>query len=373
MNRRIINWYSEGVIYSLGHVDAKLLTAAVNLSGLKYSHWTDRDYELIKTIANGTNMIKTYIMDHCPVQEMVSELTNLTAVCKSLVQDPASKAVLYDQDTSYEFHQLVVATLLSYGKALNALCAARKGGLKDIQIQVTLAERVWYCAGTLWRISYSGMLRHHLEVLNKKRWFTEPVYDEESIIRFRNYTGFDHPFKRPAVHDLDDEDGDDKNDAINSVDKEFGGMEESPTASMAYKWFHVQVDSWESLSILLKHATMSSTCMQISLLAVKPPDLNPALCKLSKWQPAVRHLIAKHAPHANGKPIDAEVVIRYLNKQIELHPKVYSNFKADIPRWRASIHCETIIPTLLCLLENHPHCGCCVKELLKVYMWSHFC
>jgi hypothetical protein len=98
-----------------------------------------------------------------------------------------------------------------------------------------------------------------------------------------------------------------------------------------------------------------------------------SVCKLSKWQPVVSHLIAKHAPYADGKPIDAEAVIHYLNKKIKLHLKVYSDFKADIPCWRASIHCKTIIATLLYLLANHPHCGFCVKELLKVYMWSHFC
>jgi hypothetical protein len=49
---------------------------------------------------------------------------------------------------------------------------------------------VWHCATILWRIAYSGMLRHHLAVLNKKNWLVVPIYNKGNIELFQNFTGF---------------------------------------------------------------------------------------------------------------------------------------------------------------------------------------
>ena len=50
-------------------------------------------------------------------------------------------------------------------------------------------------SGILWRIAYSGIRRHHLRVLNKKSWLVVPIYDEDNIETFQQFTGFDHHVK----------------------------------------------------------------------------------------------------------------------------------------------------------------------------------
>lgn len=147
-------------------------------------------------------MIKHNIMDHCPVKGMVSELTHLVAKCRHVVAQGTRKIevqLLYDETTCFEFHQLVVATLLAYGGALNVLYATQKEDERDLQNEVTLVRRVWHCATFLWWIAYLGTLRHHLGVLNKRGWFVVPIYDDGAIETFQQFTGFDHHVKRPVV------------------------------------------------------------------------------------------------------------------------------------------------------------------------------
>jgi len=121
-------------------VNKEKLKATVGWSGVGYTTTGRRDHELIKAIlAEKSDMIKYHIMDNCPVKEMVSDLTHLVATCKRLVvQDITGSGLqLYDQTMCSKFHQLVVATLLAYGKVLDALYATWK---KEVtQNKVTLA------------------------------------------------------------------------------------------------------------------------------------------------------------------------------------------------------------------------------------------
>jgi hypothetical protein len=70
---------------------------------------------------------------------------------------------------------------------------------------------------------------------------------------FQQFTGFDHHVKYPVVHSsLEDEDEE------HNEDEEFLRITGSSVDAtlISWRWFHVQVDHWEVLSLLLQHATI---------------------------------------------------------------------------------------------------------------------
>ena|ERR1700735_1536489 len=138
-------------------------------------------------------------MDHCPASNLVSELTHLAATYRHSVDHHHSISPnnmdLYNQDTCIKFHKLLVATLLAYGKALETLCAAYKGGF--LASMVTSAWRVWYYITILWGITYSGVLHHHLEVLEQCYFLIIPRYKHIGL--YQGFTTFAHPDYQMAL------------------------------------------------------------------------------------------------------------------------------------------------------------------------------
>jgi phosphopentomutase len=122
-------------------------------------------------------------MTPCGHLELSSGLTHILAAFRETL-DPSAKESdgltrnVYNEDTCWEFHQLLLATLLSYGKALILLgkindilqpnsTRRRKGrristmaNLDDLmQQREEYTERAMLCGIVLWRLAYSGMLR----------------------------------------------------------------------------------------------------------------------------------------------------------------------------------------------------------------------
>ena len=294
-------------------------------------------------------------MDHCPAKGMISQLPCLVAACKDWVeQGPSGSEVqVYNETTCFEFHQLLVATLLAYGKGLDALYTARAKG--DAQTMVLLARRVWHCATLLWRIAHSGILHHHLGVLNKKGWLTVPSYDEGNIQMFQQFSGFDHhayPMKHPIAKGrlgaIDDE-------------REFSSVKTSYAndALIFRKWLHIQVGDLEALSIQSNYATIPDAPIQINLLAVKRPHRDPCFCRGAKWVHTVKTLIDEQAPTlTNGKRINADTVIDYLRskivtaQQVKCFPTIFHKFNNANLSWRASIHCEAAMASLVKFIDH---------------------
>jgi hypothetical protein len=80
---------------------------------------------------------------------------------------------LYSRDTCFEFHQLLVSTLLDYGKALDKSDDAHGKHLKQpneqklVQEMVDCANQIWERGRLLWAIAYSQILEDHLDVLRR--------------------------------------------------------------------------------------------------------------------------------------------------------------------------------------------------------------
>jgi hypothetical protein len=85
----------------------------------------------------------------------------------------------YNKETCFEFHQLLVATLLAYGKALEELCDIKPSkAMPDFQKRL---QQVWICGLLLWRIVNSKMIGHHLYILHEGNWLQEPTNDRSTV------------------------------------------------------------------------------------------------------------------------------------------------------------------------------------------------
>ena len=108
----------------------------------------------------------------------------------------------YDITTCTKFHQLLVATLLPYGKVLCALPAAArrmaKTGKSTMDDFAEKLDKVWRCDRLLWVIASSRMFRHHLVACQGD--LSLPTHDDS--LSYRGFTNF-NPTKGPAHADVD--------------------------------------------------------------------------------------------------------------------------------------------------------------------------
>jgi hypothetical protein len=102
---------------------------------------------------------------------------------------------LYNRDTCFEFHQLLVSTLLSFGKGLEEYEKAyhdhqSKQDPKSFAVLVSCAQQVYECGILLRSIAYSRILENHLIVLHDEGLLTWPVNSKESLGLYFAFTGF---------------------------------------------------------------------------------------------------------------------------------------------------------------------------------------
>ena len=119
--------------------------------------------------------------------------------------------------------------------------------------------------------------------------------------------------------------------------------------------------------------------MDITLLALKPPDRHPSHCQRTAWESTIKSLIDAKSPSlSNGDSIGADAVIAHLKRKIESQVNVrgemnsiladFRKLHAGAPHWQAVPHCEAIIASLL----TYPDSLCCtedVRERLKVVFY----
>jgi hypothetical protein len=147
----------------------------------------------------GDAEIQDIIMKTCLVASVRSPITSLLSMCHTMQmltrQEGQARlqgvSALYNKTTCFEFHQLLVATLLSYGKVLNKFVKAMKGKTQpDLQNLVCIADEVWACTTLLWSIVYSHILENHLDILHQNRWLTLPINWGFSV--YCDFTTFKH-------------------------------------------------------------------------------------------------------------------------------------------------------------------------------------
>jgi hypothetical protein len=170
MYRRITHWFAQGFIYHLSRVEENALRAAVEPN---VTAWRNDSRLSTKLITK---------------EEYNSTFPSLFSACQSMQSMPwpsepersMERSGLYNTATCFEFHQLLVSTLVDYGKALEKLADAHTTYL-DQQNEQNLAKmeeyltNIWQYGQVLWAITYSWILEDHLRVVRKSGWLPLPV------------------------------------------------------------------------------------------------------------------------------------------------------------------------------------------------------
>jgi hypothetical protein len=149
MHRRIHHWSSQGFIYYLGQVDEAALRDAAPAASpllndsplsmkLKSMDRKNAIQKFVTTTSTGMPLAITSLLTACRDMEMMPRREGL--------DDEDEVSGLYNKTTSFEFHQLLVSTLLSFGKALEGYADARGKCFEDL---VDRAEEVYTCGALL--------------------------------------------------------------------------------------------------------------------------------------------------------------------------------------------------------------------------------
>ena len=222
MHRRIHHWSSQGFIYYLGKVDETALRdAAPAASPLR------NDFPLASMLVDldDTNDIQKFVMTRTG---MPLEIPSLLTASRDMEMMPRREGLekkdeesgLYNKTTCFEFHQLLVSTLLSFGKALEGYADARGKRFEDL---VDRAEEVYTCGNILWSIGYSRILRSHLKVLCREGWLRLPVNSKNDLDKFFVFTDFTNSKDQVIVQPTDEVNED--TDEAGSSDE--GGVDDS--------------------------------------------------------------------------------------------------------------------------------------------------
>jgi hypothetical protein len=397
MRRRISHWSSQGFIYRLGQVDEIALRAAVWPAVSPLRNDVALSSRLI--LMDNDNTLQDVIMAMCPRTNMRSTLTSLLTACRDMqTRDGRARSGvsgLYNRATCFEFHQLLVSTLICFGKALDTYAHAytRHQGMPDPQSTAELvncAKVVEACGYLLWLIAYSRILEDHLKILHRNRWLALPVNTVDQLALFFQFTTFEHIQEQVVVQPTGEDDGgadeaggdggggveDGKNEdeefmtiANNAIQSDCTNLAQTFLA-----WIRLQVDRWQAsrkITSFMKRARTPP--VDLTLLVVKHPKPLSTDNAVEPWRSTVRSLCAT-APTA--ETLDPEETIYLLEDMINKWSDVqganniFQRFKTGITyKYNATIHCESAIAAL----DKFPD-GVVGDEILKdhIRVWFHF-
>ena len=122
----IVHQSSQGFISNLGQItkeDIKDKFAFFKSSAATLPKQNDSALGLLLISMAEDDQIEPFIMMPCGCPKLFSGLTNILAVFREILSPSAKESDrlardVYNEDTCWEFHQLLLATLLSYGKVL---------------------------------------------------------------------------------------------------------------------------------------------------------------------------------------------------------------------------------------------------------------
>ncbi|KIM82125.1 hypothetical protein PILCRDRAFT_7990 [Piloderma croceum F 1598] len=214
MHRRIRHWSSQGFIYYLSIVDETALRAAVKPAA-PLRNDTLLSAELIAMD------LKNLLRDPATntITGTPSATTSLLTACRDMQNmpmqaqwaEPGEQSGLYNRATCFEFHQLLVSTLLRFGKALDGYAAA-----KSFEDLLQSAKEVNRSGTLLWYIGYLRILENHLKVLHTNKLLNLPVNTPQHLETFFTFTGFARTKKTEVIPRLTNEVDGGADDAGNS-------------------------------------------------------------------------------------------------------------------------------------------------------------
>jgi hypothetical protein len=189
------------------------------------------------------------IMKNCPNASMRPTITSLLTACQDMQScpspeqevQPEDRSGLYTRDTCFEFHLLLISTLLSYKMELNNLKKAygdygKRPNVQNLQVMEDCAQNVYEYGSLLWPIVYSQILQNHLSVLHREGFLKLPVKEPNL------------PFDDSDDEASRDDGGGDEGGKIE--DEEFltiSNILQSDSKSINnvfLEWIRLQVDRW---------------------------------------------------------------------------------------------------------------------------------
>jgi hypothetical protein len=389
MRRRISHWTAQGFIWYLGKVDERRLRAAAPQTVPSLRNDSILSDKLLAMEHKAS--IQDIVMKKCPVARMRSPITSLLSACRTMKTLPRQEkrtklqgvSALYNKATCFEFHQLLVATLLSYGKALDDFATLRKRKQSDLQQLTARADELWTCTSLLWGIAYSRILGNHLEILRQNGWLGTPRNADYHI--YSDFTHFDCNDQTITMLPDDEEEGGIETaeiDALSAGDRPFGVAEEdgddgdggddedggdvgkeinaSSTgtklvglADLYQQWIRLQVDRWQANRKITTLLARSPTSVDLNLLAIRYIPPRPAASVMDPWSSTISNL-CKTAGIDPGPVLVTlnKRIAKELDKNLQQRPcnHIFSQFDPNPKRpiqYSARVHCEAALAALL--------------------------
>src|ERR1700677_767760 len=218
MHRRINGWGSRGLVYHLGQTTNADLTASYKALKLDMPPAHKSNSALVTELlrlqeADGIGLI----MEQYRYPEVVMDVSALRQLmgAATACQNKVKGTTLYNEQMCFQFHQLLMAVLVGYWKAVVELRQANADSANSSNpyALVALALKVWHFAHLLWRIAYSDALRKHLGVLSAAKLLCLPR--NSSALR-KKYADF----LQSSSHspEVDDDDNGDVKDCLEGQD-----------------------------------------------------------------------------------------------------------------------------------------------------------
>jgi hypothetical protein len=301
---------------------------------------------------------------------------------------------LYNRATCFEFHRLLLSTLINYGKAHDELAGAHtnyteKPNERNLVEMARHAKRIWEYGRLLWVIAYSRILEDHLGVLRAKGWLPLPVNEKIQLDRFSSYTGFKHKPKHIAnlpwvkgdagqssgdtVRGCEDGAGQDDGDAVNGGEDAENDHENDETRSIIddallsddknfakvyLSWIRLQVDRWQAprkITTFVRHANQHT--IDLNLLAVRHPEPMSIDQAMEPWKNTIVNLYAGTREGPKAKDVirvlsDAITQMRGVphSRRPEGVPhSIFSKFDptcTESDQFNATVHCEAVLAAL---------------------------
>jgi hypothetical protein len=312
--------------------------------------------------------------------------------------------ITYNAQTCFEFHQLLVATLLGYGKSLEAFATAMTTADKSaIQNREKLARQFLQFSRLLWRIAYSRILTQHLAMLEAASVLRLP--SDRARKHYQSYAGFASsllPLEGDMVRKGFPVDEDEMGDELRRVRMDSANyLNESVGRADAFlKWLRLLVTHWgalDTISVFSNSTKGNFQNIDISLVSVRSPTSGGPIN--DRWKDTIRALASRTSTEVSdhAESFDANDAIGTLESLLESADPTFdqsNNFQAFNPEENSEnsfqartkivkfgMHCEATLATLMtsgnglddgvcqievcnpiCIGHNVIQCGCLCRN-----------
>jgi hypothetical protein len=317
--------------------------------------------KFVATTSTGMPLAITSLLTACRDMEMMPRREGL--------DDEDEVSGLYYKTTCFEFHQLLVSTLLSFRKVLEGYADARGKHFEDL---VHRAAEVYACGTLLWFIGYSRILRNHLKALCKKGWLRLPTNSKNDLDKFFGFTNFTNTktrllFSLPTrlmevrtKQEIMVKTGSTTgNKGGEDEDEEFEKIANAVVSSGLSKsfldWIRLQVDRFQAARKIMTFMKRTRTPhINLTLLAVRLPTPKPADAVMEPWQETIEDLCVK------SNEVEPEEIICILQEKINQGKRsiddscdrekkkdsIFHKFDAETYQYTAAVHCEAALASM---------------------------